>query len=252
MIKSLNEAQGRLRDEPGPLYLKIATLMRRDIADETLKPGQRLPALDQIARELGVAVVTIRQAIALLEQEGLVSRRQGKGTFVSEAPEAGRVLVLRSDFKSLLQHLEGKKPELLLVADEVAVPMVHPDEGMLAPTYRYMRRIHRWRKLAYALINIYLDRRIYDLAPDMFDNEMVISTLAKLDAVHVQRVRQQVAFTTADPQTAGLLELPVNGPIGDVRRIITDDDGNILYVGETKYRGDFVKLEFDIDAGGQK
>ena len=247
MNRILPNAIGRLRDDPGPIYLKIASLLRRDIANDVLKPGQQLPALDQVARDFGVAIVTVRQAIAILEQEGHLYRRQGKGTFVAEAPPARQTLVIRSDFNSLLEHLEGKKPELLHVADKVAVPLVTPSDGRLAPAYRYMRRIHRWRGLGYALIDIYLDQCVYEMAPKLFDTQMVISTLANLEGIHIQRVRQRVAFTTADLVVADLLNVPVSSPIGDVRRVITDRDNSILYVGETKYRGDFVRLEFDID-----
>jgi GntR family transcriptional regulator len=241
------EAQNQLREEPGPLYLKIATLLRREVASGRLAPGEQLPSLDKLASDLGVALVTLRQAVACLEDEGLLRRRQGKGTFVDEDPLLARQLILRSDWSSLIAHLEGKKPELLQMADSIATPSVHPEEGHLASVYRYMRRLHRWEETPYALINIYLDRQVYDLAPETFDQEMVIATLHTLPQVTIGKLHQTFGFTTADTETAALLRCPVNGPIGEVRRVITDKQGRILYLGETSYRGDLVKLQIDIE-----
>ena len=52
------------------------------IAMGQLKPGQKLPSEHSLVRTLGVARTTIRQAMASLENEGLIRRVQGKGTFV--------------------------------------------------------------------------------------------------------------------------------------------------------------------------
>lgn len=240
-------SQDQLREEKGPLYLKIAMLLRRDISSGALPPAARLPSLERLAEDLGVALVTVRQAVALLEEEGLLHRRQGKGTFVAEDPAISKILVLRSDWSSLIAHLEGKKPELLQMADSIARPTALAEDGDLAKVYRYMRRLHKSGPTPYALIDIYLDRQVYDLCPETFDREMVISTMAGMAELDIGRLRQTFAFTTADAKTASLLNCPVNAPIGDVRRVITDKSDRILYVGETKYRGDMVKLEVNIE-----
>ncbi len=240
----LREAQ--LTDGQGPLYLQIATLIRRRITTGAWQPGERLASLDKLAKDLGVAVVTLRQAVGLLEKEGLLWRKQGKGTFVSDNPNEGRWLHLKSDWSSLIRHLEGKEPRLLKVTDGDRQPNLGPREGRAAPAYHYMRRVHSVDGVPYAVIDIYLDRRCYVKAPKAFDSKMVIPVLEKLPDVEINDVRQTFAFSTADIETASLLEIPVNAPIGDVRRVLIDDAGCAVYVGETLYRGDFVKLEVNL------
>ncbi|MEQ9491622.1 MAG: GntR family transcriptional regulator [Alphaproteobacteria bacterium] len=237
----------QLREDRSPLYLKIATQMRREVESGNWKPGYRLQSLASIAEDLGVAVVTIRQAVALLEQEGLLIRKQGLGTFVTEAPPTQRWIVLGSDWSSLLGHLEGKKPHLVQMADTIGQPTLSSGDGTAAESYKYMRRVHYWDDKAYALINIYLDRAVYRMAPKQFAENMVISTLAKTQGINAKNMRQTISFTTADPETAAMLKISVNAPIGEVRRVITDPDGKVIYVGETKYRGDFVKLEMNLE-----
>lgn len=242
----------RRRDQPvkvrnrGPLYLHIAVTLRRDIASGILKPNEQLPAISELARTYNVAVVTIRQAMEVLEQEGLIKRFQGRGTFVADEPPTSKNITLKSDWASLLKHLEGKRPTLIKVADRIATPMLDPNLGKVEREYRYMQRVHTWDGVRYALINIYLSQRIYDLDPTHFDEGMVISRLSEMPEARIGRLQQRVSFTTANPETAELLELPINSAIGDVLRVITDVDGMAIYVGQTKYRGDFVNLEFDL------
>jgi len=232
------------RRNRGPLYLQVAGIIRREIANGILKPSQRLPSIAELAQKYQVAVVTVRQSISLLEEEGLLLRQQGKGTFISSEPKIGKWLVLKSDWNSLLHHLEGKQTKSLAVSDNVPPPAIDVRIGHFEGAYRFMKRIHSSGDIPYALIEIYLSQRIYDLAPDEFDTSMVISVLSEMKDANTLDLHQSIFFTTADHETANALNLASNAPIGDVVRVITDKSGAIIYIGKTKYRGDFVKLEF--------
>lgn len=246
-MKSSSQAlRERLGTNAGPLYLVVATSLRRDIETGRLEPGARLPALDQLAKEMGVSIITLRHAVETLEREGLIERRHGVGTFVSRDPKTRQWLVLKSNWDSLLAHLHDKKPTTLAVFDAIQSPSVGPDEGKLTDSYRYMRRVHSWEGTPYALIDIYLDRQTYLRKSAKFDENMVIAVLADMPELKIRNLHQSFAFTTADAHTAELLGIPVNAPVGDVRRVITNDRGEIIYVGETKYRGDFVKVEMNL------
>ena len=61
-----------------------------------LRPGSRLPTLRELVAEFGVAPLTIRQVLAKLEEEGRLSREQGRGTFVRE-PAIPAVLIVDDD-----------------------------------------------------------------------------------------------------------------------------------------------------------
>jgi GntR family transcriptional regulator len=67
---------------PRTLVAETTTNLRQAIREGTLAPGRELPTEPQLALQLGVSRGTLRQAIAALVQEGLLSRRQGLATFV--------------------------------------------------------------------------------------------------------------------------------------------------------------------------
>ena len=69
-----------------PLPDLVADTLRKAIADGRLVSGQHLPAEPQLAEQLGVSRATLRQALTLLTQEGLLVRQHGRGTFVSALP----------------------------------------------------------------------------------------------------------------------------------------------------------------------
>ncbi len=69
---------------PGPLYRQIVDGVKREISEGRLKPGQPLPSFRNLAEELMVSLITVKRAYAELESEGIVYRKQGLGTFVSE------------------------------------------------------------------------------------------------------------------------------------------------------------------------
>lgn len=65
-------------------YLTIANAIRTRIADGTYRPGQQLPASAALAKEHGVALMTVRQALGILQLEGAIEARHGAGTFVAD------------------------------------------------------------------------------------------------------------------------------------------------------------------------
>jgi GntR family transcriptional regulator len=74
---------GRPRRE-GPLYVQIADGLRQQIG--SLGAGARIPSEPLLAREWGVSRFTVSKAVEQLVEEGLITRRQGSGSFVAEAP----------------------------------------------------------------------------------------------------------------------------------------------------------------------
>jgi GntR family transcriptional regulator len=69
---------------PGALYQQIVDAFKREIAAERIVPGSPLPSFRALAEELLVSLITVKRAYEELEREGIIYRRQGLGTFVSE------------------------------------------------------------------------------------------------------------------------------------------------------------------------
>ncbi|WP_115651534.1 GntR family transcriptional regulator [Leucobacter sp. PH1c] len=81
MLFDLDGARGAL-----PLYVQLANALESHIVNEKLEPGTRLPSEPTLAAENNLSRATILKAFEMLVDRGLVSRYQGKGTFVRARP----------------------------------------------------------------------------------------------------------------------------------------------------------------------
>lgn len=236
----------RLKASPGKLYEHVATLLQKRIQSGDWVRGERLPSIDALAESFDVAVVTVRQALKVLEEKGLVDRHQGRGTFVAADAKEKRWLKLESNWEALIKMWGRSKPRTLKVSDVSGTPVLRGEDGVPAPGYRHMRRVHSSDGIPYAVSDLYVDRRLYARCPARFDSEMVIVVLDSLPGVRVKTMRQCLTIETAGIDEASLLQIPVGAPIGIMRRVIRDGDDTVIYVGEAVYRGDLVKLEREL------
>ncbi|MEU9015856.1 winged helix-turn-helix domain-containing protein [Streptomyces sp. NPDC048479] len=76
-------------DDPRSAYAQVADDLRRKIAAGLLRAGQKLDGNAKLAERYGVAPMTVRHALGVLRDEGLIVSQQGRGTFIaSDSPGA--------------------------------------------------------------------------------------------------------------------------------------------------------------------
>ena len=75
-----------LPDQDVPAYRQIADQIKSQILRGTLPPGEALPPIRLVSKELGISVITVRSAWEILESEGLIETRAGSGCYVSRFP----------------------------------------------------------------------------------------------------------------------------------------------------------------------
>ena len=68
------------------LYQEVVNALYRIIDDNTLHPGDQMPAERELMEQLGVSRNVLREAFHILEQRGIITSRQGKGRFLRELP----------------------------------------------------------------------------------------------------------------------------------------------------------------------
>ena len=231
---------------PIPRYVQLADVLRQRIARGQWQSGHRLPSLDELGKEFDVARVTVRQAVDVLTREGLVSPQQGRGTFVTGTGVDNRKLRAVTTIGELAELYRDSKPQLLNLVESSAAPALAEGEGKPAEKYFYMRRVHSLDGVAYCVISIYLDDRIFRRAPQRVRRELVIPLLMSLPGVKIAKARQTLTIGTADVEEAGHLRIPVNAPVARVRRVFNAPDRTVIYLAEVTYRGDFVRLEMDM------
>ncbi len=229
-----------------PLYTQIASSLRREIEAGTWPLGTKLPSILQLADRFGVANQTMRQAVSVLEEEGLVLRKQGVGTVVQNNPRDLHWLKLPTDWSSLVGMLDKLDVRAMLVEASDRMPKVRECEGKANGAFKYVKRVHYLNNEPFCVIEFYLAAEVYLRSPRQFRSKTVIPILSKMKGIGIGKVLQSIGIDVADAETAKHLDLPLANPIARVRRSIADKKGNLIYVADAIYRSDVVRVEMDL------
>ncbi|GAB4065958.1 GntR family transcriptional regulator [Ancylobacter sonchi] len=234
------------RRSPVPRYLQIAGVIRRRIEDGVWGPNEKISTLQELEAEFQVARVTVRQAVEVLQGEGLVRRIQGKGTFVSGAVEEKRWLKLDLKWHSIAGIIGANVPRFVTGAAPAGPPQIRPEDGTPAAQYRYLESVQSRRGQPYSFARVHFDAELYELAPARFDREPTISVISTLEGLKVNKARQSFIVGTVEPRVANLLAIGIGFPTVEAHLVVTDDRDTVIYVADIIYRGDCVQLDVDL------
>ncbi|HET8744676.1 MAG TPA: GntR family transcriptional regulator [Ramlibacter sp.] len=232
-----------------PLYLQVAHLMRQKIERQDWPVDAQIPTLNALEREFQVSRITLRESLARLEEEGLIRRTRGRGTFVTKDLSQQRWFKLATSFDELVRTVSELKIRLIAI-DEDDHPLVpHFDAGEVVGPYRRLRRVHYRDDRPYCLIEIYLAQDVFALDPEGFSSAPVIPKLAALPRMPIAAARQIMRVTVSDEETAAHLDIGVADPIVDVCRSLQDARGRIVYYAHIQYPAHMIQVELDLFAG---
>jgi GntR family transcriptional regulator len=223
---------------PTPLYIRLQDRLRAAIRSGTLKPQDALPGERDLAEALGVSRVTVRKALGGLIDEGLLTQRQGSGTFVAQAPRRveqalSRLTSFSDDMKS-----RGLNPAVKVLEREISLPS--PEEAMrlsISPGDKVSRlkRLRLADDVPMAIEQATIPGRFL---PDPFLVETSLyDVLARNNALPV-RALQRISATTLGPAEANLLETAVGSAALAIDRLSFLDNGTPVEFTRSFYRGD--------------
>jgi GntR family transcriptional regulator len=80
-----------------PIYMQITDRIKQMIASGRLRPGQQLPTIRQLAADLRINYNTVGRAYVILDQEGVISTQQGRGTYIATRLNEDQIRKMRLD-----------------------------------------------------------------------------------------------------------------------------------------------------------
>lgn len=235
-----------LSRSPVARYIQLATLFRNRIASGEWPVGSRIPNVDELAASFSVARGTMREALGLLEQEGLLERLRAKGTFVRKSPGETRTHRMALDWTSLTALHEGATIELLEQRVLKSVPVLDRSKGRPGSKYRMMRRLHLVEGMPYLVASFYLDEVLFRKHASLYRKWPALTTMRRVAGHLMHRTWQTLTVDAADMEVAALLKIPLNAPVARVDLLTVDREGVILYTGSGVFRGDSVCIETEL------
>jgi GntR family transcriptional regulator len=228
-------------------YNQLATLFRRYISAGRWKVGEQIPTIGDLAAELQVARETVRRALDVLANEKLIERFRAKGTFVTHHPEESMWCEVETDWAGLLRARRGATIETLAEKRNQTPPLAPDFSGTLAKHYHYFRRRHWRNDEPFLLSEMYIDESIFKRVPrSAIANKTGLQFLSEVPGLKLADFRQTLTIGAADIVTAEKLQLNLNAPVAFMRRFAFDKDGQLVFTGETIYRGDVFWLSMKL------
>jgi GntR family transcriptional regulator len=229
-----------------PKYLRIHAALRERISTGQWPPGQPLPAQRDLAAEFGVSIMTLRQALQLLADDGLIDTRHGSGTFV-----AARYAYHLGHLRSFAADLAGQGAEIstrLLAADTITPPGPVGARLGLAPGPGSASQVLRLRRLRLAdgrpviVQTSYLPAHLAPAIEPAALCERGLYTVLAEYGLAVARTAETITPTVLGPADARDLDRPEGTPALLSHQVSFGPDGVPLIDDHALLAGDSVAI----------
>lgn len=227
-----------------PLYVQIAESLHEQIVTGKLSPKERLPSERELSKQLNVSRATLRAALRVLDNKGLLVRRPGDGTYIANPKierQADKLVPFTEGMRkrgyqvsARIIVLEQRLAEVS-VASKLNIPvsssvyycqrlrLINQEPVVLE---QFSMPVYRFPNLeSYDLEN----RSFYEIA----ENEYGIT---------IQQAQQSLEAVSATEFEAELLGIEPGAPLMLERRLAFDPDGRPVEYGNDLYRGDHFRF----------
>lgn len=231
-----------------PIYQRVKDALAARIAGGEWRPGETIPPEADLAAEFGVALGTVRKAIEGLVLQGLLDRRQGRGTFVRRA-DFGNTLF--RFFRHTGKGGAPLAPKARLLGRRVAEAGRGPAKALgLRPEDRVLRlsrlRLVDDEPLVVEEIALPLPRfaALLELPADQF-GDLLYPLYERVAGVAVARASEHIGFDYASAAAARALGIATDEPVVVIERVAFGFDETALEWRRS--RGPAMRFSYDIE-----
>lgn len=216
-----------------PKHVQISEMLIRDIQAGRLVAGERLPPEREMAARLGIAVGTLRKALATLTEQGLLERVQGSGNYVRTSD---RPVGVYAFFRLELPEGGGLPTARVISVERLAKPAHLPAFGSSPEAHR-IRRVRSLNACPVALEEIWLDGAWAERLTREELSESLYWFYAHRLGLRILRAEDRVGLG-AMPAWSDEPTLAPGTPAGLVERRSLDQEGGVAEVSFTWFHPD--------------
>jgi len=226
------------------LYVQLAELWRYNIASGKWPGGHRLDNFETLAQQYKVARITVRQAVARLVQDGLLSTQRARGTFVLERREGAAPARARIGVASWPPDLEI---ELLYNAATAELPSEFRGAFAGFDRYREITKIHHVAGAPFAMVRSFVAEPIFRRFPRRaIEREKLLRLTFQHGGRAVEKMHQRMTIELADIVVSQHLRCSVGSPVAKILRQTYGADQRLSYAGISWYRGDAFEMDITL------
>lgn len=206
-------------------YQEIADALRDRV--RSAAAGSLLPSESELSAEFGASRVTIRKALDLVREDGLIAARQGFGWYVATEPVQQRLGQLGTIEDQLAES--GRDNERRVVEFAFVEPPARVRRLLGADSVLRVKRVNLADGEPFAVVTVWCPA---DLGRGLSRDDVERRPFYELLGVRLRGATQTIGADAADSADARLLHVPVGAPVLTCRRITTDVEGRPVLVSE--------------------
>ena len=233
---------------PQSLHAQLRDALRARILDGELAPGAKLPSESELTAEHGVSRITVRQALAALQTEGLIVKLHGKGAFVSHPRAAQSLNRLQglNEAMALEQHAVSSK-RLAWREVKPSAAVARQLQLPAGETVYHLQTLRYLDREPLSLNSSYLPRFLGErLARVDFSQRDLIDVFEREGGLEIGEAQLEIGAGRAKPQEAKLLQLEPGAPVLQVERLLHLAGGGPVHVETAVYRADTFRYKLNV------
>ncbi|TCC88706.1 GntR family transcriptional regulator [Pedobacter frigiditerrae] len=227
-----------------PQYRQLYETLRKQITNRVYKAGDLLPSEHELSLAHTVTQPTIRQALALLVNDGYIKKHQGKGSIVLELPKGlgilsieGRLANSENDGDNLTTRIIDGPRLTKWPADMIFTP----SQAELKRSCFYIERQRKVNNIVVFYEILYIvNQNLPKFASKSLENKSLYALLSKSYEIEIKGGEQKIWSIAADIKTSNYLEIQLGSPVLRLERRIDTNRENFsiytsLYVNTERY-----------------
>jgi GntR family transcriptional regulator len=221
-------------------YQQIADELRGRVLSGGYAPGRMLPSESEMSEEFDASRVTVRRALEMLREEGLVDARQGFGWFVPGDPvrqPLGRLATIEEQMEA-----SGVVSQRRIL--EFAFERAPKDVAKVLGTQQVLRvkRVNMADGEPFAIVTVWCPA---DLGQHLSRRDVEQSPFYELLDVPLQGATQTIGADAASPDDASILHIPAGSPVLHCKRITSNTTGQPVLISHHVFPAH--RTEFVVD-----
>jgi GntR family transcriptional regulator len=232
-----------------PYYIQLMDLLKTQIVQKKWGPGEQIPGEQDLCETYGVSRTVVRQALRELELEGAITRRKGKGTFISEPKiSEGLIQKLTGFYQDMIER--GLKPvtrvlhQQVVPADESVAKYLNILPGTQVVDIQRLRFIN---EEPIQLVTTYIPYEIFPpVATVDLSNRSLYEFLETEGGIILSRGRRIIEAVLANETEAMLLDIERGAPLLMLDSISYTENEIAFEYYHALHRGDRSRFEVDL------
>lgn len=230
------------------LYKQVKENMEQEIRNKTWKPGDVIPTEPELMELYQVSRTTLRQAVSLLEQEGILEKCQGRGTFVCQP----RMVESLSNLRGFAEEVarKGYTPSSKVLQYEVKDTMFFEKSKLNLGKDEKLLMIERIRFMDE--VPVAVERTCWPedvgsmfLKHDL--NSINFYEILEKEGIYLKNSREIIGAVNASAHEAELLGVEYGMALLEMCRTTIDINGRTIEYARTRYRSDYYNYEIELN-----